>query len=553
MSVRQYIGARYVLKFAGDWDNTQNYEALTVVKYNASSYISKQSVPSGTEISNTDFWLLWADPNAQVAELRMIIGNQFNVDNTISEFYDSVDAAFTDIYNQLSTVQNKKAKILAHRGLSTISSWVYSFDNSSNSFIGALSHGFDGFECDVRKDMNNALVMLHDSTVDSVSTTTGSITELDYTTVYYKTVYTNVATNTHLTSFAEMCEIVKQFDAFAFVEVKDENITPQEIEAEAQSIGLNHSNYGVFITETASNWQSWFEDALDIPNLLVGYFTTDYTATIAEMETLKSIADAHDKPYNEIIVRCVKPNDIQNIKNYGFLCSFEGVPSTTSAININWENVDYSINQGQWNGENDALENYKGRPYRVSASKAAQYETLKDFLKNGISNYLNDFFGRILGSTLSTWLSDLDLNYYDSISNGGFIYGVTDNEFISGYIFIHKTNSLLSFSFDKSSEVLNYHMNEFIRTLTATKLTNLFTDVKAHTANAQHITGYMASAEADSFFNTASTYGCEVEVFTSSACQMVLGYPLNTNQKRIYCYKRSAPDATPTIYYFTGE
>lgn len=89
MAVRQYIGARYVLDFAGDWDNTRDYEGLTVVKYNAYSYVSKQAVPAGTAISNTDFWLLWADPNAQMAELRMILAG-YDLDNTVADDIDSV-------------------------------------------------------------------------------------------------------------------------------------------------------------------------------------------------------------------------------------------------------------------------------------------------------------------------------------------------------------------------------------------------------------------------------------------------------------------------------
>lgn len=101
MAVRQFIGARYVLDFAGDWDVSQDYEALTVVKYNAYTYVSKQAVPAGTAISNTSFWLQWADPNAQMAELRTIIGNQFDVNYTISDFYDNADQAFTAIFAAL--------------------------------------------------------------------------------------------------------------------------------------------------------------------------------------------------------------------------------------------------------------------------------------------------------------------------------------------------------------------------------------------------------------------------------------------------------------------
>ena len=41
---RQYIGARYVPKFAEpvEWDSTRSYEALTIVTHNNHSYTSKK-------------------------------------------------------------------------------------------------------------------------------------------------------------------------------------------------------------------------------------------------------------------------------------------------------------------------------------------------------------------------------------------------------------------------------------------------------------------------------------------------------------------------------
>lgn len=99
MSTTTFKGARYILKFEGDWDSTRNYEALCCVKYNAYSYISKQPVPAGVQISNTDFWLLWADPNAQFVELKQItedlqaqIGEGFDSEYTIEDLKNEYDA-----------------------------------------------------------------------------------------------------------------------------------------------------------------------------------------------------------------------------------------------------------------------------------------------------------------------------------------------------------------------------------------------------------------------------------------------------------------------------
>lgn len=68
MSVREYIGARYVPVFADpiQWDSTSVYEPLTVVTNEGASYVSRRMVPEGIQLSNTDYWVLWADFNAQL-------------------------------------------------------------------------------------------------------------------------------------------------------------------------------------------------------------------------------------------------------------------------------------------------------------------------------------------------------------------------------------------------------------------------------------------------------------------------------------------------------
>lgn len=70
--VRQYIGARYVPLFAdpAEWDNQRTYEPLTIVIHNGNSYTSRQYVPAGIDINNTDFWTLTGNYNAQIEQYR---------------------------------------------------------------------------------------------------------------------------------------------------------------------------------------------------------------------------------------------------------------------------------------------------------------------------------------------------------------------------------------------------------------------------------------------------------------------------------------------------
>lgn len=68
----EYIGMRYITKFADpiQWDDTRQYEHLTVVQYQGGTYVSKQPVPVGIPITDTNYWLYWADFNAQIEQYR---------------------------------------------------------------------------------------------------------------------------------------------------------------------------------------------------------------------------------------------------------------------------------------------------------------------------------------------------------------------------------------------------------------------------------------------------------------------------------------------------
>lgn len=72
MAVTQYVGARYVPLFAEplEWDNTKTYEPLTIVYNNGNSYTSRQYVPVGIDITNTHYWALTGNYNAQIEQYR---------------------------------------------------------------------------------------------------------------------------------------------------------------------------------------------------------------------------------------------------------------------------------------------------------------------------------------------------------------------------------------------------------------------------------------------------------------------------------------------------
>lgn len=83
---RQYIGARYVPIIDGEYNSEKVYEPLTIVTYNGSSYTSKKSVPAGTLPTNTEYWALTGNYNAQVEQyLQEVSAYKTETDEAIED------------------------------------------------------------------------------------------------------------------------------------------------------------------------------------------------------------------------------------------------------------------------------------------------------------------------------------------------------------------------------------------------------------------------------------------------------------------------------------
>ena len=95
MAVREYIGARYIPLFADplEWDINTEYEPLTVVKNQGNSYVSRQAVPEGIQLDNIDYWVKWADYNAQ---LQTYINQVEAFDGRIDALEDGLPVADFD-------------------------------------------------------------------------------------------------------------------------------------------------------------------------------------------------------------------------------------------------------------------------------------------------------------------------------------------------------------------------------------------------------------------------------------------------------------------------
>lgn len=123
----QYIGARYVPIFGRkgeasiEWDNTGTYEPLTIVLYQGNSYTSRQYVPVGIDINNTEFWANTGNYNAQIEAYRKDVLNAVSeianlkteltsLNRDFGNLQENVNSELTTIDRELSDVKSNVTK-----------------------------------------------------------------------------------------------------------------------------------------------------------------------------------------------------------------------------------------------------------------------------------------------------------------------------------------------------------------------------------------------------------------------------------------------------------
>lgn len=113
MALKKFIGARYAPEFAGAWSNTKQYAALSVVYSNNRSYVSRKTVPVGTPITNTEFWIQSSDWNAQVAEYNLKVeGYNANVEQynrNVQDYSAAVSGFYADTLHSFDTKADMQA------------------------------------------------------------------------------------------------------------------------------------------------------------------------------------------------------------------------------------------------------------------------------------------------------------------------------------------------------------------------------------------------------------------------------------------------------------
>lgn len=92
MAMRQYIGARYVPRFLGIYDPTQEYEALDVVENGSgTSYIARKIVPAGTSLTDAEYWFVYGASSGAIINLQ----NQIDIINNTD--LPTIDSRLDDV------------------------------------------------------------------------------------------------------------------------------------------------------------------------------------------------------------------------------------------------------------------------------------------------------------------------------------------------------------------------------------------------------------------------------------------------------------------------
>ena len=96
-----YIGARYVPKFANpvEWSAIATYEPLTIVTHQGASYTSRTFVPSGTPLTDPNYWVITGNYNAQIDQYRQEVSH---FDNRLTDN----EAAISELNAVLDLFQN---------------------------------------------------------------------------------------------------------------------------------------------------------------------------------------------------------------------------------------------------------------------------------------------------------------------------------------------------------------------------------------------------------------------------------------------------------------
>lgn len=136
----KFIGARIVPKHCGVWDETAEYEVLSIVleEGTGDSYISRKAVPAGTGLQQTDYWAICS----RFSEQMQIFSDDVDVD--VKAMHKDVEDTKFAMSKELADTKESMSKELS--------------DTKS-----AMSGELAGTEARVTEEVNTAVKAMQDT------------------------------------------------------------------------------------------------------------------------------------------------------------------------------------------------------------------------------------------------------------------------------------------------------------------------------------------------------------------------------------------------------
>ena len=116
-----YVGARYIPRIMGEYNNETAYEALDIVTSGGVGYISRQPVPAGTAVTNKEYWAMWGSGNAVIDALTQRVSTN---ENDISSLETGLQQTNQNLQqtnqNLQTTIQNLENLVIPWEPTSTL-------------------------------------------------------------------------------------------------------------------------------------------------------------------------------------------------------------------------------------------------------------------------------------------------------------------------------------------------------------------------------------------------------------------------------------------------
>lgn len=116
MAIRQYIGARYVPRFMGTYDASQQYEVLDVVDNGmGTSYILKKPANTGTPVTNTTYWAIYGATSGAIINLQNQIDDlRDDFDNEVGEYIVWIGDSYTGASSLGADIDKRFSTLVSH-------------------------------------------------------------------------------------------------------------------------------------------------------------------------------------------------------------------------------------------------------------------------------------------------------------------------------------------------------------------------------------------------------------------------------------------------------